>query len=526
MALSTSLGQETLRQMRDLRDWLRVVGELGELQIVEGADWDLEIGGISHLNYRRKPPAAMLFDRVKGYPPGYRVLTGTLCSARRMAATLRLGTDYTDQQLVEALRGKPLEWETRAREFEPVQVDSAPMLENVVDGPDVDLLRFPVPLWHEHDGGRFIGTGCIVMTSDPESGLVNGGAYRMQVQDNGRTATVTAGPGHHGGQNFAKWFAREGRAPIAVSFGHDPLLLMVAGTEVPTGVCELNYAGAIIGRPLEVVRGEFTGLPIPADSEIALEAWVYPDRLMPEGPFSEWTGYYSYSPPAPTLEIKRLYFRNDPILLGSLPAKPPHDFSFMRTVLKSAMIHDALVKAGIPDVQGVWAHECGGGRMLLAVSIKQRYCGHSRQAAYIAAQCQEGAYFNRYVIVVDEDVDPMNLEEVMWAACTRCEPAEDIEIMRKSWGSQLDPLLTDPARLYNSRVIIDACRPYERIKEFPRVAQPSPAFMRTIRQKWSDLFSDPRFPLPELAVSHAEADTVSQGAVMMDAPVDADGAMS
>ena len=116
----------------------------------------------------------------------------------------------------------------------------------------------------------------------------------------------------------------------------------------------------------------------------------------------------------------------------------------MRALLKSAMIQDELAKVGVRDVRGVWAHETGGGRLLIVVSIKQRFCGHSRQAGYIAAQCQAAAYMNRFVIVVDDDVDPMNLEEVMWAVSTRCEPAEDIEIMRKSWGSKVDPLLAEP----------------------------------------------------------------------------------
>ncbi len=516
MQVATTVHAKPLDEMRDLRDWLSVIDELGELQTVSGADWNLEIGGISELNYRRRPSAALLFDQVKGYAPGYRILTGSLTSSRRVGVTLRLGTDYTDQQLVEALHGKPLEWETRAPDMEPVQVDRAPMFENVVEGPDVDLLRFPVPLWHEHDGGRYIGTGCIVMTSDPDSGSINGGAYRMQVQDNGRAATVNPVPGKHGWQHFDKWFAREGRAPVAISFGHDPLLLMVAGTEVPTGISELNFAGAMIGRPLEVVRGEITGLPIPASSEIAIEGWVYKGRVMDEGPYGEWTGYYSGSEvPIPVVDIERLYFRDDPILLGAPPSKPPHDYSYMRTVLKSAMIHDTLVKTGIPDVRGVWAHECGGGRLLLAVSIKQRYCGHSRQAAYVAAQCQPAAYMNRYVIVVDDDIDPMNLEDVIWAVCTRTDPAEDIEIMRKSWGSKADPMLRDHRRPYNTRAIIDACRPYEWIKEFPRVAQSSPAFLRSIHDKWSDLFSDPRFPLPGIAVSGADADTVSEGVERM-----------
>ncbi len=116
------------------------------------------------------------------------------------------------------------------------------------------------------------------------------------------------------------------------------------------------------------------------------------------------------------------------------------------------------------DVRGVWAHETGGGRLLIVVSITQRFCGHSRQAGYITAQCQAAAYMNRFVIVVDDDVDPMNLEEVMWAVSTRCEPADDIEIMRKSWGSKVDPLLANPAVPYNTRALIDACRPFEKTR--------------------------------------------------------------
>ena len=273
--------------MTDLRDWLRCVEDINELQVVRGADWNLEIGGISELNYRRKPSAALLFDEVTGYPKGFRVLTGSLTSARRVGLTLRLGTEMDDARLVEALRGKPLEWEARAKDFEPNEVENAPVFQNIVQKEDVDLIKFPVPFWHEHDGGRYIGTGCIVVTTDPETGVANAGAYRMQVQEDGRSTTVNAEAGKHGRQHIQKWFAREGRAPVAVSFGHDPVLLMVAGTEVPTDVFELNYAGAMIGERLDVVRGPVTGLPIPASSEIALEGWLTPDRVLPEGPFDE-----------------------------------------------------------------------------------------------------------------------------------------------------------------------------------------------------------------------------------------------
>jgi 3-polyprenyl-4-hydroxybenzoate decarboxylase len=202
----------------------------------------------------------------------------------------------------------------------------------------------------------------------------------------------------------------------------------------------------------------------------------------------------------PAIDIERLYFRNDPIILGTPPGKPPNDYSYMRALLKSAMIQDELVKVGVRDVRGVWAHETGGGRLVIVVSITQRFCGHSRQAGYIAAQCQAAAYMNRFVIVVDEDVDPMNLDEVMWAMSTRCEPSEDIEIMRKSWGSKVDPLLENPAAPYNSRALIDACRPFEKLATFPRVAQISPTTFRDTVARWKDLFADPRFPLPESGI--------------------------
>jgi 4-hydroxy-3-polyprenylbenzoate decarboxylase len=97
---------------------------------------------------------------------------------------------------------------------------------------------------------------------------------------------------------------------------------------------------------------------------------------------------------------------------------------------------------------------------------------------------------NRYVIVVDDDIDPTNLDEVFWAVCTRSDPATDIEVMRKCWGSRANPLLLDPDAPYTGRVVIDACIPFERKREFPRVAEADPAFLAEISRKWSGLFGE------------------------------------
>ena len=496
----------------DLRDWIARVENLGELQHVAGAHWDLEIGTISEINYRRRPPAALLFDEIVGYKRGYRVLTGAISNARRMALTLGLDPNLDTPGLVQALRGRPLQWETAAPRFEPELVATGPILENVVKGDGIDLRQFPAPLWHEHDGGRYIGTGVAVVTSDPDTARINVGAYRMMIQEDGRTATINAEAGKQGRAQYERWFAKQGRAPVVASFGHDPLLLMVAGTEVPNAISEYAYAGAMVGEKIRVVRGEVTGLPIPAAAEIVVEGWLRPDHLLREGPFGEWTGYYSGSGrPVPAMDIERLYFRNDPIILGTPPGKPPNDYSYMRALLKSAMIQDELVKIGLRDVRGVWSHECCGGRLLIVISIRQRFCGHSRQAGYLASQCPAAAYMNRLVIVVDDDVDPMNLEEVIWAVSTRCDPAEDIEILRKTWGSRVDPLLDDPSAPYNTRAVIDACRPFEKLDTFPRVAQSTPRQMRDTVAKWKHLFADPRFPLPDTVIPSAAVDDDQPG---------------
>jgi UbiD family decarboxylase len=474
-------------QTTDLRGWIRAAEKMRELRVVENAHWDLELGAIAELNCRLKPTPALLFDKIKGYPPGFRILTASTASRQRLLFTLKMPTDLDDCAFAEALVGKPIQWEQQSSRFAPVHVADGPVLENVQES-NIDLESFPAPRWHSEDGGRFIGTGSAVITKDPDSDWVNIGAYRMMTLG-GNEASLAITPGKHGRLHYEKWWKREGRCPVLASLGHDPLFLILGGLEIPTGIGEYNYGGAIIGEPIPVIREELTGLPMPAFAEIVLAGWIRPENLKKEGPFGEATGYYSAMPgPVPVLEVERVYHRADPIMLGAPTAKPPHDFSYMRSVLKSAMIHDALIKAGVPDVRGVWVPESAAGRMVIVVSIKQSYCGHSRQAGYVASQCQAGAYLNRYVIVVDEDIDPANMDDVIWAVATRSDPASDIDIMRKGWSGPIDPMLRDRRVLYNSRALIDACRPFEWRDEFPKVAEADPAYLREIKAKWASIF--------------------------------------
>ena len=473
----------------DLRPWLAQVGELGELKEVRGADWNLELGAISELNVKKDSPPALLFDEIAGYPKGFRVLTCSTSSPGKLSSILRIGAEKSHHALVQKLRGLPKTWQAVAPNYDPVVVDTGPAFENILSGGKADLFMFPSPLWHEKDGGRYIGTGCCCVTKDFDSDWVNVGTYRVQVHDRNHVGLDMI-PGKHGAIQYDKYMKAGKPFPVVIVCGADPLGYLISGIEVPFGMCEYNYIGAILKEPVSVVKGQLTGLPFPAASEIVLEGWAHPGDVRTEGPFGEFHGYYpGKEGKAPCVTIERIYYRNDPILVGSPPAKPPNDYSYSKAVMRSALLFDALVAAGVPDVQSVWAHEIGGARMFNVVAIKQRYAGHARQAGHILNQCGVGAYMSRYSIVVDEDIDPSNLQEVMWAVATRTDPSVDIDIIQRGVGSKNDPMFV--AYKYDAplsaKAVIDACRPWERLAEFPPVAEASKELQERTRAKWKDL---------------------------------------
>ncbi|HEX9398040.1 MAG TPA: UbiD family decarboxylase [Burkholderiales bacterium] len=471
----------------DLRPWLEEIRKIGELKDVRGADWNLELGAISELNVKKDVPPALLFDEIKGYPKGFRVLTCSTSSPARLSTILRLPLQRTHKGLVEALRGKPAQWQKAAPDFNPEIVAAGKIFENMQKTPD--LLKFPSPLWHEMDGGRYIGTGCSVVTRDLDSDWVNVGTYRVQIFDKDHVCLDMV-PGKHGRIHYEKYKKAGKRFPVAIVLGGDPLGYLISGIEIPFGMCEWNYIGSILKEPVSVVKGELTGLPFPAASEIVLEGFVEPNDERTEGPFGEFHGYYpGKAGTAPVVTVERVYFRNDPILVGSPPAKPPNDYSYSKAVMRSALLMDALVAAGVPDVQAVWAHEIGGARMFNVVSIKQRYAGHARQAGHILSQCGVGAYMSRWSVVVDEDIDPANLQEVMWAVATRTDPAIDIDIIQRGMGSKNDPMFVAYPydAPFSSKAIVDACRPWDHLDEFPPVAEASKELQEKTRAKWKDL---------------------------------------
>src|SRR5919202_3031535 len=249
-------------------------------------------------------------------------------------------------------------------------------------------------------------------------------------------------------------------------------------------------AGALRGERVRLIAAPYTGLPVPATAEIVIEGEIPPNETRLEGPLGEWTGYYaSGQKEEPIIRVSSVLHRDDPIILGCIPGKPPNDNTFFRSPLRAALLWDELERSGIPGIVGVWSHEAGGGRMLNVVSIKQQYPGHSKQVGTATASCHAGAYANRFVIVVDEDIDPADTNEVLWALCTRTDVVEDVDVLRRCWSTPLDPMaFAKGSAFFNNRVIIDACRPYERLKTFPDVARASAEEAERLRASWPELF--------------------------------------
>lgn len=478
---------------RDLREWIAEADRLGELRVVRGASWEEDIGLAAEAVIKRDDGPAVLFEDVPGCAPGHRLLMNVF-AGRRRNMTLGFPEGLTKVELSDACYGAFV----KDRPTIPHRiVESGPILENVLTGGDVDLMKFPTPIWHAADGGRYIGTGCYSVTRDPDDGWLNVGTYRAMVHDR-KSVGVLMVPGKHGHVHREKYFERGERCPIVMVLGSEPMSFYAACTETPAGVCEFDVVGGIRGAPLDCVAGRVTGLPFPADAEIAIEGWLVRGRDRNEGPFGEWTGYYaSGEHPEPVLEVEALYHRDAPILLGVPPMGGGSDeMGRYRAVLRSAMVKEALASVGVPDVTGVWCYEIGSSRLMHGVSIRQRYPGHARQAGHVAAFCHAANYANRYVVVVDEDVDVTNLEELWWALLTRSDPATSIDLIRGARTSPADPLLPAGKRaagdLGMGRAVIDACRPYHWRGEFPAVNAPGPEAARRARERFGHLLGPER----------------------------------
>lgn len=449
----------------DLREWLDALRENGELVEVEKqVDWDLEIGAITRRVYDTFAPAP-LFTNIKDYP-GQRLLAAPIgLSARNRYARLALSLGLPAAATLREITDEYLK--RRQRLIPPVLVSKGSCQENVLLGEDIDLFKFPVPLQHEGDGGRYIGTWHATLTKDPNTGWTNYGMYRLMVHDRDHMGGIVSTVQHFH-QHFLTHQARNQRMEFAVVIGGDPLVAMMAATALPDFVSEADVVGGLRGEPLEVVQCKTVDLQVPATAEIVIEGYIEPEELRAEGPFGEYTGYLaSGRAKRPVYTVTAITHRNDPILVMSCMGVPVDDSHVIMPVTEAAEVYRELKDGyGFP-VDFVFIPPEGTSH-LYVVGTKVPDSSYVNRLAMALWSTKGGRIHCNSLIVVNDDIDVTDMKQVIWAWTTRMHPIRGIWQVPNTFASALLPWPTpdERAKRIGGRVLFDATWPFDWPKDW------------------------------------------------------------
>lgn len=419
-----------MRHFRDLRTWLEALAALGELQEIDvEVDWNLELGAAARRSYELRAPAP-LFNTITGVQPGFRVLSapGGLSAQpgltyARIALALGLDPGAGGVEVVAALAA--------ARALQPVPpvfTASGPCKQNVMRGEEIDLLRFPTPLIHAGDGGRFMQTYGLNIVQTPDGRWTNWSVNRMMLVDRARLACLIP-PMQHLGIIKAQWQALGRPMPIVVALGVEPALPYVGGMPLGEGEDEAAFLGAYFGEPLEMVRGETVDLPVPATAEIVIEGFVSHDDLVPEGPMGEYPGYLDRSPasPKPVLHVSAVTFRDDPILPVAVAGAPVEEDHTGWGLPHAAEMSHVLRGAGLP-VAACWSVlESANHWWIVAVEPDwpQRTGMSSGELARRVGDLVFGSKLGFGIpklLLMEHDIDISDPRQVIWAFASRAHP--------------------------------------------------------------------------------------------------------
>lgn len=496
----------TRRIVKDMRDWISWLEEEGQLARVKApVHWDEEMGTIARRSYDVYGDAspAMLFENICDYPaPGpSQVFLGQFRSYARLAMMFGLDPRTTQRKHIIAAYRECM------RNLVPREtVKTGPCKEVIKKGADIDVLEFPVPLWHRRDGGRYIGTMHGVVTKDLNSDWINVGLYRVMILDKNRLAVYLRPGRQHIGQQFLAYRDAGKKMPVAIVIGLEPALPFCASTGIPRMVCEYDVAGAIKGAPLQVVQGETVDLPVPANAEIVVEGFIDPTETAPEGPFGEYPGYYGEIPDrSPVMHVTAVTHRRNPIFQGSLEGHPINESHVMASVSKTATAWEALENAGITGIRDV-ATLPESASAHIVVSCKMSVAGQPDWIASVLWSQSNATWHWKHVIVVDEDIDAWDPQMVTWAISWRVKATEDIKIWPRHRGSPIDPRQEPEAKGYWDRVLIDATRPFSwkpreiwgsegvnkgAPQKFPPTTIPDAEQIRKVNARWHELGIQP-----------------------------------
>ncbi|WAT80738.1 non-oxidative hydroxyarylic acid decarboxylases subunit C [Bacillus safensis] len=437
---------------RDLREFLDLLESENQLVRIKDEvmpEPDLSAIGRSAPDMENAP--AVLVEKVKGYKTP--VVLNVHGSWQNHALMLNMDKDTpVKEQFFELERI----WDRFP--IKPVWVDKkdAPVKEVVIEE-DINLFDV-LPLFriNEFDAGFYISKALVVSKdpNKPESyEEQNAGTYRIQVKGKDKVG-IQPLPFHDIAVHLKHAEEKNEPLPIAICLGNDPVLSFMASTPIEYAQSEYDFAGALKGEPIELTNSEHGHLDIPARSEVVLEGYIMPREREIEGPFGEFPGSYSGARLQPIVKITKITHRQNPIFENLYLGMPWTEIDYLMALNTSLPLYKQL-KRDFPEVEAVnamYTHGIG-----TIVSTKSRLGGYGKAVAMRLLSTPHGMPYTKIAIIVDEFVDPFNLEQVMWALTTRVRPDKDVFKIPYAPGMPLDPS-SDPAGMH-TKLVIDATTP-------------------------------------------------------------------
>jgi 4-hydroxy-3-polyprenylbenzoate decarboxylase len=470
----------------DLRAWIELLEREGELVRVEAeVDPDLEITEIVDRTVKEGGPA-LLFTNPKG--ADHPLLINQFGTERRMC--LAFGVERLDdvaqkledvlemqppQGLVEKVRG--LKKLKSIADSMPKEVRDGPCQDVVLTGDDADLDLLPIQRCWPGDPAPFI-TLPAVITADPRTGVRNVGMYRMQKID--KRSTFMHWQLHKDGR--ADWLAADGRIPVAVALGLDPVTAYSASAPLPKHIDELMLAGFLKGSAVELVDCKTIPLQVPANAEIVLEGWIEQDDMGIEGPFGDHTGYYSPPEPFPIFRLSAVTMRREAIYPSIVVGKPPAEDAWLGKATERIFL--PAIRMSVPEIVDYDLPVAGAFHNCVIVSIRKAFPGHARKVMH-AIWGLGMLSLTKSVVVVDEWVDVHDYGEVFFRVTANVDPKRDVVLTE----GPLDHLDHAPSlQFVGGKIGIDATHkgPEEGARPWPAEIVMTEDVKRLVDARWSE----------------------------------------
>jgi UbiD family decarboxylase len=478
---------------RDLREHIIALEEGGKLaRITRQVNKDTELMPLVRWQFRglaESERKAFFFENIvdaKGRKYDIPVLVASHAASREVYAI--------------ALKCRPAEIadkvaQGRRKPIEPALVHAGPAQEVVHKGAALlehaGLGEFPVPISTPgFDNAPYL-TAANWISKDPDTGIRNVGNYRGMIKSPSR-AGIMCEPPQDLRTHWEKCRRKGIPLQVGIAIGAVPVVGLVATLKYPYGVDELAVAGGIIGEPLPLLKCQTVDLEVPATAEIVIEGEMPTDSMERDAPFGEMTGYMGSVMTGPYLNVTCITHRRNPIYNAFISQFPPSESSKLRQVGNEANLLNFLKnQCGLPVIEVALPESCGS-KPFCIVSLKKTHPSQAWQALNGVVTLTPG---NKFIIAVDDDIDPKDPDAVNWAMSYRVQPERDIRII-DGMVATLDFSVAPPDQEHEayplpsgtSAVLINATTKWN----YPPTSLPKKEFMENARQIWQEI------GLPEL----------------------------